>query len=58
MKNNTAKKELVNDKNIKNEVDKYAKCLGIGTIDDCMKCHETEQGCHEYWAILCRDTTI
>jgi len=58
MKNNTVKKELTIDGDLKNEVNKYAKCLGKCTIDDCMKCHEVEQGCHEYWAIWCRDTTI
>lgn len=56
MKNNTEKIELKSDKDLKSEVNKYAKCLGRCTIDDCIKCHETEQGCHEYWAIWCRDT--
>jgi len=58
MKNNTVKMEIINDENLKNEVNKYAKCLGKCTIDDCMNCHETEHGCHEYWAIMCRDTAI
>lgn len=58
METKTVKMELNNDENLKNEVNKYAKCLGKCTIDDCMKCNETEQGCHEYWAICCRDTAI
>ncbi len=56
MKNNIGKIGLINNEELKNEVNKYAKCLGKCTIEDCMKCHEVEQGCHEYWAILCRDT--
>ena len=55
MKNNIARMEMISNKDLKNEVEKYAKCLGKCTIDDCMKCHETEQGCHEYWVIWCRD---
>jgi len=50
--------QIINDENLKNEVNKYAKCLGKCTIADCMNCHETEHGCHEYWAIMCRDTAI
>lgn len=58
MENNMVKVEMNKNQNLKNEVNKYAKCLGKCTIEDCMKCHEVELGCHEYWAILCRDTTI
>ncbi len=58
MENNKAKKEISNEEKLKNDVNKYAKCLGMCTIYDCMKCHETELGCHEYWAIWCRDTSI
>lgn len=58
MKNNGVKMEIVNEEDLKKEVNKYAKCQGICTIDDCMKCHEIEQGCHEYWAIWCRDAQI
>ncbi|MFL0167447.1 hypothetical protein [Candidatus Clostridium helianthi] len=58
MKNNTVKNEMVNEEILKNEVNKYAKCLGKCTIEDCMKCHEIEQGCHEYWAIWCRDAIV
>lgn len=56
MKNNTEKLRQKNNENLKCEVNKYAKCQGLCTIEDCMKCHEAEQGCHEYWAIWCRDT--
>jgi len=58
MKNGTVKLDATSNENLKNEVNKYAKCLGMCTIEDCMKCHETEEGCHEYWAIWCRDTKI
>ncbi|WP_238901022.1 MULTISPECIES: hypothetical protein [unclassified Clostridium] len=55
MNNNMENNEIIQNEDLKKEDNKYAKCLGKCTIDDCMKCHETEQGCHEYWAIWCRD---
>ncbi|AGF59041.1 MULTISPECIES: hypothetical protein [Clostridium] len=55
MENNIVKSKKVNEEDLKKEVNKYAKCSGKSTISDCMKCHETEQGCHEYWAIWCKD---
>lgn len=58
MNNNAVKNEMINNEILKKEVNKYAKCLGKCTIEDCMKCHEIEQGCHEYWAIWCRDAIV
>ncbi|OOM77284.1 hypothetical protein CLPUN_24010 [Clostridium puniceum] len=58
MENSIVKIKVTKNENLKNEVNKYAKCLGRCTIEDCMKCHEVERGCHEYWAISCRDAAV